>query len=537
MPWQEACVQEQRMRFIHDWQKQQDSMAELCRRYGISRRVGYKWLERYRQEGIEGLQDQSRAPRRHPNQTPAALEERIVALRARHGRWGPTTLKAVLERKDAAVTWPARSTIGQLLKRQGLSLPRRRRPRAAPTRPPLTPMGEPNQVWSIDFKGWFRTQDGERCDPLTISDGASRYLLRCQGLRHPDGEHVRALMEAAFREYGLPRVLRSDNGPPFATVAVHGLSSLAVWWIKLGICPERIEPGHPEQNGRHERMHRTLKQETASPPARTLRAQQRAFDRFRREYNEERPHQGLELKTPGECYGLSPRPYPSRIEEPVYPAEFALRRVVDGVIRWRRQKVFVGKGLNGERVGLEQIGERLWRVWFSFYELGWLDERQGRLSPPGPEGAGARPRRAPDSGRPAGSLRPAPSSDEKCYLCAWHKVLPMSGLLTGGDGESVFLGRRPAFQIAPGQLCRPCTVGVVQREPIPRSRWPGYRASPLFSRGFGGQRWTNDICRGGPPCPPAREIHTASHSMTRPNPAKTPLGRRSGLPLQFCREK
>ena len=442
MPWQEACVQEQRMRFIHDWQKQQDSMAELCRRYGISRRVGYKWLERYRQEGIEGLQDQSRAPRRHPNQTPAALEERIVALRARHGRWGPTTLKAVLERKDAAVTWPARSTIGQLLKRQGLSLPRRRRPRAAPTRPPLTPMGEPNQVWSIDFKGWFRTQDGERCDPLTISDGASRYLLRCQGLRHPDGEHVRALMEAAFREYGLPRVLRSDNGPPFATVAVHGLSSLAVWWIKLGICPERIEPGHPEQNGRHERMHRTLKQETASPPARTLRAQQRAFDRFRREYNEERPHQGLELKTPGECYGLSPRPYPSRIEEPVYPAEFALRRVVDGVIRWRRQKVFVGKGLNGERVGLEQIGERLWRVWFSFYELGWLDERQGRLSPPGPEGAGARPRRAPDSGRPAGSLRPAPSSDEKCYLCAWHKVLPMSrSAQLGGRAEPALLAR------------------------------------------------------------------------------------------------
>ena len=351
MPWQEACVQEQRMRFIHDWQKQQDSMAELCRRYGISRRVGYKWLERYRQEGIEGLQDQSRAPRRHPNQTPAALEERIVALRARHGRWGPTTLKAVLERKDAAVTWPARSTIGQLLKRQGLSLPRRRRPRAAPTRPPLTPMGEPNQVWSIDFKGWFRTQDGERCDPLTISDGASRYLLRCQGLRHPDGEHVRALMEAAFREYGLPRVLR------------------------------------------------------------------RAFDRFRREYNEERPHQGLELKTPGECYGLSPRPYPSRIEEPVYPAEFALRRVVDGVIRWRRQKVFVGKGLNGERVGLEQIGERLWRVWFSFYELGWLDERQGRLSPPGPEGAGARPRRGPDSGLPCGLPPSGP--------LLGRKVLPM----------------------------------------------------------------------------------------------------------------
>ena len=435
MPWQETGVQEERMRFIHDWQKQQDSMAELCRRYGISRRVGYKWLERYRQDGIEGLQDQSRAPRRHPNQTPAAIEERIVALRGRHSRWGPTTLQAVLQREDAALKWPARSTIGQLLKRQGLSVPRRRRPRAAPTAPPLTPMGEPNQVWSIDFKGWFRTQDGERCDPLTISDGASRYLLRCQGLRHPDGEHVRRLMEATFREYGLPRVLRSDNGPPFATVAVHGLSSLAVWWIKLGIYPERIEPGHPEQNGRHERMHRTLKQETASPPAGTLRAQQRAFDRFRREYNEERPHQGLGLKTPGECYGPSRRPYPSRIKEPVYPEELAVRRVVDGVIRRRRQKVFVGKGLNGERVGLEQIGEGLWRVWFSFYELGWLDERKGRLLPPAaPAAMAAHPGREPDAGRPAGSLRPAPSPDEKCYLCAWHKVLPMSRSAQGSRG-------------------------------------------------------------------------------------------------------
>ena len=418
MPWQETGVQEERVRFIHDWQKQEDSMAELCRRYGVSRRVGYKWLERYQQGGLGGLQDHSRAPRRHPNQTPAAIEERILALRAQHSRWGPTTLKAVLQREDGALKWPARSTMGQLLQRHGLSVPRRRRPRAAPTRPPLTPMGEPNQVWSIDFKGWFRTQDGERCDPLTLSDGASRYLLRCQGLRHPDGDHVRRLMAAAFREYGLPAVLLSDNGPPFATVAVHGLSSLAVWWIKLGIYPERIEPGHPEQNGRHERMHRTLKQETASPPAATLRAQQRAFDRFRREYNEERPHQGLGLKTPGECYCPSPRPYPSRIEEPQYPQESALRRVVDGVIRWRRHKVFVGKGLNGERVGLEEIGEGLWRVWFSFYELGRLDERQGRLLPPASPGrTGARAGKELDSGRPPGSLRPAPSPG--------RKVLPM----------------------------------------------------------------------------------------------------------------
>ena len=418
MPWQEVCVQERRIRFIHDWQKQEDSMAELCRRYGISRRVGYKWVERYKQDGIEGLQDHSRAPKRHPNQTPAAIEERILTLRAKHGYWGPATLKAVLERKDAAVKWPARSTIGNLLRRHGLSAPRRRRPRAAPTRPPLTPMQQPNQVWSIDFKGWFRTQDGQRCDPLTISDGASRYLLRCQAMRHPDGAHVRPLMAATFREYGLPQVMRSDNGPPFATLAVHGLSSLAVWWIQLGICPERIEPRHPEQNGRHERMHKTLKQETASPPRRTMRAQQRAFDHFQREYNEERPHQGLELKTPAECYDASPRPYPSRIEQPEYPAEFEVRRVAKGEIRWRVRRVFVGNGLNGERIGLEQIGDGLWRAWYSFYELGRLDERKGRLLPPlRPAGDGGSSGEEPDSGRPR-----APSA----RLLPGRKVLPMS---------------------------------------------------------------------------------------------------------------
>lgn len=279
-------------------------------------------------------------------------------------------------------------------------------------------MQEPNQVWSIDFKGWFRTQDGQRCDPLTISDGASRYLLRCQALCHPDGAHVRPLMEATFREYGLPQVMRSDNGPPFATLAVHGLSSLAVWWIQLGICPERIEPRHPEQNGRHERMHKTLKQETASPPERTMRAQQRAFDHFQREYNEERPHQGLELKTPAECYDVSPRPYPLRIEEPEYPPEFLVRRVSKGEIRWRIRRVFVGHGLNGERIGLEEIGDGLWRAWYSFYELGRLDERKQRLlPPPEPAGEDGSSGEGPASGRPrAPSARPFPG----------RKVLPMS---------------------------------------------------------------------------------------------------------------
>ncbi len=424
MPWQETCVRNERTRFVVDWERKLESMAELCRRYGVSRKTGYKWLQRYGQQGWEGLQDRSRAARRHPQQTAAAIEQEILALRAQHTRWGAVTLKARLQRAQPEVAWPAVSTIGNLLRRHGLTVPRRRRARAAPTAPPLTPGSEPNRVWCADFKGWFRTQDGQRCDPLTISDAASRYLLRCQAVATPDREHVQPLFEATFREFGLPRVLRTDNGPPFATLAVHGLSRLAVWWIKLGIYPQRIEPGHPEQNGRHERMHRTLKQETASPPAANLRAQQRALDCFRQDCNEERPHQGLELRTPSECYQGSGREYPSRLKEPEYPAALAVRRVVDGQLRWRRQRVFVGKGLNGERVGLEAIEEGVWRVWFSFYELGLFDERGWRLRPCPDPAAGHSSEVGPDCGRPPGSLRPAPPRTRsvtyvlgiKCYL-------------------------------------------------------------------------------------------------------------------------
>ena len=424
MPWQETGVRNKRTRFVVDWERKLESMAELCRRYGVSRRTGYKWLQRYQQQGWAGWEDRSRAPRRHPLQTAAAIEQEILALRAQHTRWGAITLQARLQRAQPKVAWPAVSTIGNLLRRHGLTVPRRRR--AAPTPSPLTAGNEPNRVWCADFKGWFRTQDGERCDPLTISDAASRYLLRCQAVAKPDGEHVQPLFEATFREFGLPRVLRTDNGPPFATLAVHGLSRLAVWWIKLGIYPERIEPGHPEQNGRHERMHRTLKQETASPPAENLRAQQRALDRFRQDYNEERPHQGLRLRTPSECYQGSGREYPSRLEEPEYPAVMEVRRVLDGRIRWRRQRVYVGKGLNGERVGLEAVGEGLWRVWFCFYELGLFDERELCLRPRTGPAAGHSSGDGTGLRSPSGLPASGPILDEKCYLCAWHKVLPMS---------------------------------------------------------------------------------------------------------------
>ncbi len=293
-------------------------MAAVCRRFGVSRKTGYKWLDRYAQQGVAGLADQSKAPKRQAQAFPAEIEREILALRARYPTWGEDKLKARLERTNPDINWPAHSTIGALLKRHGLTHPGKRRRHATPSSK-LTSAKAPNQVWAIDFKGWFETGDGKRCDPLTISDTASRYLLRCQRVARSDTAHVRPLMEATFREYGLPTRILSDNGPPFASTGLAGLSRLSVWWIRLGIQLQRIDPGHPEQNGRHERMHRTLKAETATPPERNLRAQQRAFDRFRQIYNQERPHESLAMATPASVYQPSWRPYPERLPELEYP--------------------------------------------------------------------------------------------------------------------------------------------------------------------------------------------------------------------------
>ncbi len=242
-------------------------MAAVCRRFGVSRKTGYKWLDRYAQQGVAGLADQSKAPKRQAQAFPAEIEREILALRARYPTWGEDKLKARLERTNPDINWPAHSTIGALLKRHGLTHPGKRRRHATPSSK-LTSAKAPNQVWAIDFKGWFDTGDGKRCDPLTISDTASRYLLRCQRVARSNTAHVRPLMEATFREYGLPTRILSDNGPPFASTGLAGLSRLSVWWIRLGIQLQRIDPGHPEQNGRYERMHRTLKAETATPPER-----------------------------------------------------------------------------------------------------------------------------------------------------------------------------------------------------------------------------------------------------------------------------
>jgi len=262
---------EEKLRFIFEYEQGERSMSELCERYGIARETGYVWLRRYRELGIKGLVERSRAALRHPNQTPESLERMVVELRQAHMRWGPRKLKQILERNEPGRMWPAASTIGSLLKREGLVVGRRKRMRTPPYSQPLAHADEVNRVWCADFKGWFRTQDGERIDPLTITDAHSRYLLRCQAVEKADTTRVQAIFEAAFREYGMPEIIRTDNGAPFASKAPGGLSRLSMWWLRLSIRHERIEPGCPEQNARHERMHQTLKQETASPPQANLR--------------------------------------------------------------------------------------------------------------------------------------------------------------------------------------------------------------------------------------------------------------------------
>lgn len=400
-------MQDERLQLCLEFEAGELSRAQICRRYGVSGKTAYKWFGEYRRHGVAGLADRSRAPHNQPHAVDAETVGAILAARARYPSWGERKLKAWLEREQGGRKWPCASTIGAVLKRHGLTSTPKRRRRASPT-PQLAEPNGANQVWAIDFKGWFRTGDGQRCDPLTLTDVHTRYLLRCQAVDETSAKFVRPLLEAVFREYGMPARIRSDNGPPFASTGVGGLSRLSVWWLRLGIGLERIEPGHPEQNGRHERMHRTLKRETARPPARTLRAQQRAFDRFRREYNEERPHEALAMATPGSLYAPAGRPFPERLPELEYPAGFTRRIVQErGDVRWRFGRMFLGEALAGETVGFEEI-EHGWRIWLGPLPLALLDERQIREAKPRP-GFARRGRLKAQfldgSGRPTGSRR------------------------------------------------------------------------------------------------------------------------------------
>lgn len=372
MPWKEIHVVQQRQAFIEEWLRKDEPVIVLCARFGVSRKAGYKWIERFRQGGMANLVDRSRAPRSRPHTTPEQLAEAVVRLRKKQRFWGPRKLRAWLVSRFPDERWPAPSTIGDLLKARGLIEPVRRRPRVPLSSQPLAAATAPNVVWSADFKGCFRVA-GRICNPLTISDNFSRMLLRVERVETLREEHVAPIFDTAFQEYGMPWRIRTDNGAPFATRSPGGLSRLSVKWVKMGIIPERIEPGKPQQNGRHERMHRTLKLETASPPKPSMTLQQQAFDDFRRNYNEQRPHQALGQKTPASLYTPSPRIPPRELPDPEYPDHFELRRVFrQGSISCNRNHLSVGRVLAHEVVALEPIRDGIWQVWFGPIYLGMI---------------------------------------------------------------------------------------------------------------------------------------------------------------------
>ena len=383
MGYLETRVVDKRMRFVLAVEAGEEAVAALCRRFGLSRKSGYKWLERYRAAGVDGLSDRSRAPLSHPRAVPAAIFEACLAVRHAHPTWGPVKVRAWLERRTPDVRWPAASTIGALFDRAGLTVKRKRRRRAVPSRAPFASCDEANAVWCTDFKGWFRTGDGSRCEPLTLEDAHSRYLLRCVAPARCDAAHVWPVFDAAFREYGLPLRLRSDNGPPFASTGAGGLSRLAVKVIKAGVVPERIAPGKPQQNGRLERLHLTLLEDTASPPAQTLAQQRRRLGDFQRVYNEERPHEALGNDTPAEHYRPSPRRWDGVLRAPAFAPDDALRRVRrSGEIKWQGATIYLSQALAGEPVGLAEQPDGSWLVRYGPVELGVIDHRGDRLKRP-----------------------------------------------------------------------------------------------------------------------------------------------------------
>ena len=376
MPWKETCPMDEKIKFIAMVKSGVYSFASTCRQFDISRKTGYELLARYEAEGEKALAPRSRAPHRHPNAIDDVLASQLLQIKTTHVHFGPRKARDFLVMSGHRGALPAASTIGELYKRHGLVRPRgKRRARSAPSSEPLRHATAPNIVWSADFKGHFRLKNGHWCYPLTLSDNASRYLLVCQGLAHPTEEAVWPHFEQAFRDYGLPAALRTDNGAPFASTALGGLTRLSVWLLKLGIALERITPGRPDQNGRHERMHRTLK-DHLEPPQRTASAQQKHLAWFQQHYNEQRPHEALGGVPPARKYRVSTRPYPGRVRPPQYDSGMEVRRVrSNGQIKWHGKMMFVSEALIGEPIGLHQIDEARWQVLFCKMPLGVINER------------------------------------------------------------------------------------------------------------------------------------------------------------------
>jgi transposase InsO family protein len=392
MPWKECSVMDERLRFVAQL-LDGEAMSEVCRAFGISRKTGYKIFERYKEYGLEALTDRSRRPVRYANQLPPQIESLVVAAKRDKPHWGARKIRELLVRRlDGDIRVPAKSTIHAVLHRHGL-VKVAGRPRHRATGTPLSTGAAPNDLWSADFKGEFKLGNGRYCFPLTVTDHASRYLLLCEALESTRENLAITAFEQLFQERGLPQAIRSDNGVPFASPnALFNLSKLSVWWLRLGIAIERIKPGHPQQNGRHERMHLTLKKEATRPPGMNSLQQQARFDDFVQEFNTERPHEALAMKCPAEIYSASSRPY-SGLPDLTYPLHDRDVLVTDcGRICMHRKRVNISTVLAGQRLGIKEVDDGIWIVSFMHYDLGFIDLEQKTLQPlDNPFGTGLSP--------------------------------------------------------------------------------------------------------------------------------------------------
>lgn len=377
MPWKEGCLMDERIKFIGRL-LEGESMSELCKEFGISRKTGYKFRDRYLSHGIRGLVDRSRRPQFHPHKTAEVIEQLVVKLRKIKPSWGPKKIRARLELDHPGLKIPVASTIAEILNRYGVPKQRaKRRRRPAEGTGPLKTSQGPNEIWCVDFKGQFRLGNQNYCYPLTISDHYSRYLLECEALENTSTCGVWSAFERVFQDHGLPQAIRSDNGVPFSSRTIYGWSKLSIWWLRLGIKLERIAPGHPEQNGRHERMHWTLKAEATRPASPNIFHQQARFDNFRHDYNYYRPHEGISMQIPSNLYRRSTTGYPKSLPELDYPLHDIVR-VVDynGGVSFRKSVRFqLSAALGGEKVGFREIKPGVWIVNFMDYDLGYFEEK------------------------------------------------------------------------------------------------------------------------------------------------------------------
>jgi putative transposase len=383
MTWKESRKIDEKLKFIADWLKDEFKFSDLCKRYDISRPTGYYLVNRYLSEGEDAFKEKSKAPHHIPHKISSKIELKLIELKYRYPHWGPRKIKDYLTAEGVKGYWPAKSTIGEIFKRHGLVKPRKTRRRIPPHSEPLKHCQAPNDVWSADFKGEFLLLNNKYCYPLTVTDNYSRYLLACDGFLSPSCNNTIKTFEKLFAEYGLPLAIRTDNGQPFCSYGFGGLTRLSIWFLKLGIMPERIDLGAPQQNGRHERMHRTLKEATILPKKNNLKKQNRIFSQFIKEFNFERPHEALSSKRPSELYVKSRKQLPNKIPEVNYPDEFCIRKVkMNGEISFKGKKYYVSELLYKEPIGLEKIDDDRAFLYFSKLKLGIIDAKSDKIIRP-----------------------------------------------------------------------------------------------------------------------------------------------------------